>query len=221
MMLIFPNGERSRVSLGYGVFRVGAALNNMIVLRNSSMPLLAGEVRRDASGSTFTPYRGVYASLNGIMIHSAVSISVGDRINIAGVDMAVANAWSDESKEMMENSRIEGNSSIDAFTYLLKAINGAGAGNVYPIAGAAVVGRSWDCNIVLSQPDISRQHARLRPTIDGVIIEDMDSTNGVFFSGVRVQKQLLSPGDRFRLGRHFFLLCTNELRGAACGVRER
>jgi len=217
MMLIFPNGERSRVSLGSGLTRVGSARNNVIVLRNSSMPLLAAEIRRENGETSVTPYSGVQASLNGVAIYETVPITVGDRFNIAGVEMVVATAWSEESRTMMESPHIEWSPAAENVAYLLKAINGAGVGSVYPIPGVAIVGRSPDCDIVLPQPDISRYHARLKPTIDGVVIEDIGSTNGVVLCGIRIRKQLLSPGDTFRLGRYFFLLCAREFKRAASG----
>ncbi len=66
----------------------------------------------------------------------------------------------------------------------------------------AVIGRSSGCDVVLGNPDVSRQHARIsfNPQ-DGWIIEDLGSTNGVVVNGGRVEGSLrLASGDRIALG---------------------
>jgi hypothetical protein len=67
--------------------------------------------------------------------------------------------------------------------------------------GGAVIGRSRDCDIVLSDANVSRRHAEIRPRGDGWTIADLGSTNGVTVGGVRVERpQLLRAGDRIELG---------------------
>jgi hypothetical protein len=63
-----------------------------------------------------------------------------------------------------------------------------------------VVGRSRDCDVVLADPNISRQHAELRPGRHGWAIADLGSTNGIKVNGRRVSEATLEPGDRVTLG---------------------
>ncbi len=69
-------------------------------------------------------------------------------------------------------------------------------------AGGATIGRSRDCDIVLSDPNVSRRHAEVRPTADGgFTVADLGSTNGVRVNGRPVSgAQPLRPGDRVELG---------------------
>jgi hypothetical protein len=68
-------------------------------------------------------------------------------------------------------------------------------------AGGATIGRSRDCDVVLSDPNVSRRHAELRPRGGGWAIADLGSTNGVSVNGVRVERpQTLRPGDRIEIG---------------------
>jgi hypothetical protein len=62
------------------------------------------------------------------------------------------------------------------------------------------VGRSRDCEIVIDDPNVSRRHAEVRKTIEGWMIVDLGSTNGVKVNGRRVHDAVLSPGDEITLG---------------------
>ena len=65
----------------------------------------------------------------------------------------------------------------------------------------AVIGRSRDCDCVLSDPNVSRRHAELRrgSTGDWQIV-DLGSTNGIKVNDRRVDRSRLSPGDEVGLG---------------------
>jgi FHA domain-containing protein len=62
------------------------------------------------------------------------------------------------------------------------------------------IGRSRDCEIVIDDPNVSRRHAEIRKTIEGWMIVDLGSTNGVKLNGRRVHEEVLSPGDEITLG---------------------
>ena len=63
-----------------------------------------------------------------------------------------------------------------------------------------VIGRSRDCDVVVSDPNVSRRHAEVRHSEDGWAVVDLDSTNGVKVNGRRVDHAPLRPGDRIRIG---------------------
>ena len=65
----------------------------------------------------------------------------------------------------------------------------------------AVVGRSRDCDIVLSDSNVSRRHAEIRPDgTDGWTITDLGSTNGIRVNSRPVTTARLQPGDRIVVG---------------------
>ncbi|MCA9063507.1 MAG: FHA domain-containing protein [Planctomycetaceae bacterium] len=57
-----------------------------------------------------------------------------------------------------------------------------------------VIGRGADCNLRLSAPQVSRRHCFIRVGKDGASITDLDSSNGTFLDGKRIQS-----GKRFEL----------------------
>jgi hypothetical protein len=71
------------------------------------------------------------------------------------------------------------------------------------------LGRSRQCDIVLSDPNVSRQHAEIRPRGGRWALIDLGSTNGSLLNGRRVEgSEPIRSGDEIELGT---LLITFEL----------
>ena len=67
--------------------------------------------------------------------------------------------------------------------------------------GGATIGRSRQCDIVLSDPNVSRQHAEVRPRGGSWVLSDLGATNGVLLNGRRIDApEVVRPGDRIELG---------------------
>ena len=62
------------------------------------------------------------------------------------------------------------------------------------------IGRSRDCDVVLSDPNISRHHAELRREGNSWAVVDLGSTNGVKLNRRRVDHAVLQAGDTITLG---------------------
>jgi len=69
-------------------------------------------------------------------------------------------------------------------------------------AGRVIVGRSSDNEIYIKSKFVSRHHAQLVSDDDGCLIEDLNSTNGVFLGEKQVKKYRLRDGDIVSLGVH-------------------
>lgn len=66
---------------------------------------------------------------------------------------------------------------------------------------APVVGRGAECQLVLTDADASREHARFTADLTGASISDLASKNGSFVNGQRVRGELpLCHGDELRVG---------------------
>ena len=78
-----------------------------------------------------------------------------------------------------------------------------------------IIGRDEEARIKIASSEVSRQHAILIPTDDGVLVRDLGSRNGTFVDGVPIQGEvLLRPGGSLSVGPLSF-----ELAGAE-GVKK-
>lgn len=70
-------------------------------------------------------------------------------------------------------------------------------------SGSLLVGRVSECDFMLEDALVSRTHARLSVEEDGVRLEDLHSTNGVYLNGDRLaHAALLNVGDQVLIGTH-------------------
>ncbi|MBS2037557.1 diguanylate cyclase [bacterium] len=83
----------------------------------------------------------------------------------------------------------------------LVILAGPSRGKVLPLdRGSLTLGRSSEASVVLDGRGLSRVHARLTLCPDGVEVQDLDSTNGLFVNGQRRTQAVLRPGDQLALG---------------------
>lgn len=85
---------------------------------------------------------------------------------------------------------------------------GGGAGSLLLSTGDRVtlgesvvtVGRRPGSTIVLADPNVSRDHAEIRPHGTGWVVIDLNSTNGSRVNGTRINTQQLNDGDDVSFG---------------------
>ncbi|MEM1413890.1 MAG: FHA domain-containing protein [Myxococcota bacterium] len=65
-----------------------------------------------------------------------------------------------------------------------------------------VLGRSRDCDLVLSEPTVSGRHARLTWRDGRILVEDLGSANGTFVGKERIGQKAVRPGDDLRFGAY-------------------
>ncbi len=63
------------------------------------------------------------------------------------------------------------------------------------------LGRGRQCDVALNDPNVSRQHAEIRPRGGSWVLTDLGSTNGSRINGRRVEgSEVLKPGDEIEVG---------------------
>ena len=67
-------------------------------------------------------------------------------------------------------------------------------------AGSCVLGSGPSCDIVITEPTVSRTHIELSLVPEGVAVRDLGSRNGTFYQGQRVEKMVLGLGGQITVG---------------------
>ena len=103
-------------------------------------------------------------------------------------------------------------SAADTAAPLALAIHsGAAAGTVVPIRrGNYTIGRSGT-RIVIPDPELSREHARIVVTDTDIILIDLDSANGTYVDDERIRNSLISTDSGIRCGQSTMSLVFTDL----------
>ena len=83
----------------------------------------------------------------------------------------------------------------------LLVIEGSDQGTRFMLTGEMLIGRGTQHPIRVLDTEASRTHARIRPEVEGWILEDLNSSNGTYVNGHKIKSAVLESGDQIRLGR--------------------
>ncbi|MBN1993443.1 MAG: FHA domain-containing protein [Anaerolineae bacterium] len=90
-------------------------------------------------------------------------------------------------------------------TWQLAVESGPNVGHRYLLGPKTRLGRNSDNEIRLNDSQTSRYHAVLHHQQNGYILQDLNSSNGIFVNGTRIgQPTLLQPGDVIQIGQTRF-----------------
>lgn len=68
--------------------------------------------------------------------------------------------------------------------------------------GIKTIGRATGADFIVDAPLVSRVHCRVTVLAGGGLeVRDLESTNGTYVNGERIQVAHLEPGDRLHVGR--------------------
>ena len=83
----------------------------------------------------------------------------------------------------------------------LEIVEGPGAGTQFDVSQPLVIGRDDTADLVIEDSQASRRHARIEPTAEGAIVEDLQSTNGTFINDNELHGRAeLGPEDDLLIG---------------------
>ena len=83
----------------------------------------------------------------------------------------------------------------------LVVVAGPQMGTEIPLAGVAEIGADATCQLVLTDPAVSRKHVRI--TVDGgrIVLSDLGSRNGTFVGEARIREAEVGIGSVLRIGK--------------------
>lgn len=206
MKLLFPNGEHEPLELGEGVVLVGTGSDCQLMLAAPGIAPRHCELQTHDDQTVVVPVDTAATTvLNGRQIVGESPIKPGDLLLFARVGcrvVATEKAAIPDRRPAPSASGDDGRTRVRMALpkFLLRGVSGPTFGKTYAVVGTLIVGRSSECDISIASDEISRHHAKLQVTPDGVVIEDMGSANGSFVNNQRIHAPtLLKAGDELRL----------------------
>lgn len=213
MKLLFPNGEHAPVELDSGRAVLGSAADVDIVLLTPGIAPRHAEIEFVGVGAKITALHPDNAvTVNGKPVGTGADVKPGDLVTFGSVRaraVAVekaANAPTPRPREVEvdDDGRTKVRMALPKF--VLRGVSGVTFGKIFPVTNSAVIGRQSECEISIPSEEVSRRHAELRVTPDGVMVEDLGSSNGTYVNDRRITRQLMKAGDELRLDTIRFLL---------------
>ena len=155
--------------LGPGLTTIGRSSDNDVVI--DSLLVSRRHARLDCTGGRCAVED--LGSANGLFVNgkrvSHAVLNPGDRLRLGDVDLTYQPEGASQARAWLE---------VGATRYPLSLERTS-------------IGRSRDNNIHLTDERASRQHARIDMQQGTFVISDMDSANGTFVNGQRIQRDAL------------------------------
>jgi len=160
------------------------------------------------SGST----NGTYVNGQAVASDRAKTLRDGDLITVGGYILAfhagrtaapivTADRTAELAKQMLRRPRAAGGMAVSQPRFVV--LNGphTGASLVVPEPPVRLlVGRGETCQLQLTDANVSREHMEVKRDLEGVVVRNLDSANGVRWGDHAVHERRVRDGDELTLG---------------------
>ncbi len=106
----------------------------------------------------------------------------------------------DEIHETFKPPRAKGTRGGASHKARIVIISGDDAGATYPIKDIVSFGRAEANTVVLRDAKVSRQHAKILQKGEDFVLVDLNSSNGTYVNGERIEEHVLTNNDEFQIG---------------------
>ncbi|HJS91976.1 MAG TPA: AAA family ATPase [Steroidobacteraceae bacterium] len=94
---------------------------------------------------------------------------------------------------------------------LLVATDGRTVQEIPLTQGRVIVGRTAENDLQIDSRFVSRHHCQITTTANSCVIEDLNSTNGIYVKNRRVRRHYLNDGDVVLVGKHELIYVDERL----------
>lgn len=203
MKLVFQQGNRAPVALPDGAYRIGSAANSDILLDDEGVQPLHGELQSSGGRVQLHVPKGARVRVNDRPVDGLIALRRDDLLELGAVRLRLvaetpSPAVNDDLKATVVRPVLP--------RFVLRGLAGDLYGRSVPLQGSLVVGRGDDAGLRVPSANVSRQHARLTPAGDEVLVEDLGSANGTWLNGKRITRANARHGDELRFDTQRFQL---------------
>ena len=103
----------------------------------------------------------------------------------------------------------------------LQVLDGSRTQQEIPLLpGRIIIGRTPDNDVQIDSRFISRHHCQITTTQQACIIEDLNSTNGLYVRSLRVHRHYLRDGDVVLIGKHELVYLDERMAHARANLND-
>lgn len=205
LKLQHKNSDRSVWLVGPKM-KVGTNKDNEVVVVGDGVADFHAELYVEGDTVAVAPVGGNPCLVNGQAISARTALKIGDEVTVGsrefvivppkqGAKPAAPRETADDANAtvMRKVSKIE--PSGKGTGWMLQATHQSLGNKRYPINGKVTIGRAQECELSFSYDRLSRRHAELKIVNGALHVKDLESSNGTFVNGKRVDGVRLQPGD--------------------------
>lgn len=212
MKLVFPGSDRAQLLLDQRNYTIGSDAGADVVLADANIAAMHCELAVTAQGVQLRIPESSHVVVNERPVTGLMALRPGDTLacgatRIRLVKMAAA------AESNVSSAMPDGGAQVHATMvrpvlpkFVLRGLSGEQFGRSHPLQASMLVGRVEDASLCLPMESISRQHARLTPAGDEVLVEDLGSANGTWINGKRISRGQARHGDEIRFDKERFQL---------------
>ena len=212
MKLVFQSGEHPQFPLVEGSCCIGSALDADIPLGHDGIEPIHCELLVAGQGVRLRVIPGARVLVNDRPVDGVMALRGNDVLSLADVKVRLVEAVEEVPRTAASHGKDE-RSELNATMvrpvlprFALRAVSGALFGRSFPLQSILSIGRAEDAGLRIPLDSISRQHARLTPAGNEVLVEDLGSANGTWINGKRITRASASHGDEISFDKERFQL---------------
>jgi len=207
LKLQHKNSDRSVWLVGPKM-KVGTNKDNEVFVTGDGIAEFHAELYVEGDNVAVAPVGGNPCLVNGQAITEKTVLKLGDEVTVGSRDFVIVppKQGTKPSTAKAATSSEDANATVmrkvgkvepsgKGTGWMLQATHQSLGNKRYPINGKVTVGRAQECELSFSYDRLSRRHAEIKLVNGTLMVKDLESSNGTFVNGKRVDSVRLMPGD--------------------------
>ncbi len=156
-----------------------------------------------------TAMMAAYTADRGLVTREDIESAVGE---LQWVEFAARTQQQIRATEELALPRLRGTDpTLPPLGRLLVATDGRTVREITLTQGRIIVGRTSDNDLQIDSRFVSRHHCQITTSANSCVIEDLNSTNGIYVKSRRVRRHYLNDGDVVLIGKHELIYVDERL----------
>lgn len=164
-----------------------------------------------------TAMMAAYAADRGVVTLADIESAVGE---LQWVEFAARTQQQLRVATELALPRMRSDPELPPMGRLLVATDGRTVQEITLTQGRIIVGRTPDNDLQIDSRFVSRHHCQITTSANSSVIEDLNSTNGIYVKSRRVRRHYLNDGDVVLVGKHELIYVDERLARTRSNIND-